>query len=176
MSRRSGSLSVSLADRVRSIFASRGLSLADVCRVSREIAPSERFRDIPHNFYSLLRSRRFSPSLYQLFALSAISGFRLVDWLAVFGFSLDDVPRFQAAFPTLRTVELDARIYDSRHAAPWFTELRIPDFAAPLTPLTSWLGLTTRRTVHPVQMHASSSYRFVKIGAQDSYAFPDLIP
>src|SRR6266850_4447826 len=97
-----------LPDRIRSILAARGLSLAEVSRSSRSLASGNRLHHIPHNFYSAFRNRLFSPSIYQVLALSILSGYRLVDWLTVFGFSLDVVPQFQASRPALRTVELDA--------------------------------------------------------------------
>lgn len=114
--------------------------------------------------------------MYQVSTLSRLTRYKLVDWLAVFGFSLDEVIRLQTLFPPARTVELDKRIYDSGHPAPWLEESCSPDFAARLAPLTSWLGLTTRRTFHPRCPRDSSSYRFVRIGTQDSFAFPDLLP
>src|ERR1700692_4551441 len=107
--------SSSLADRVRGILSTRGLSLADLSRASRD----NRLGHIPHSFYSSLRKRSFSPSLYQLHSLSALSGYRLVDWLALFGISLDDVSRFQVFFPSVRTVELDTRIYHPDALLPW---------------------------------------------------------
>ena len=41
---------------------------------------------VPHNLYYDLTNETFSPSLHQLFALSRVSGYRLNDWLRVFGF------------------------------------------------------------------------------------------
>jgi hypothetical protein len=93
-----------LAERIRSILALRGLSLADVSRALRSLVRGNRLFFVPHNFYSSLRKQSFSPRLQQLLALSTVSGYRLIDWLGVFGFSLDDVPRFQVSFPALRTV------------------------------------------------------------------------
>ncbi len=168
----------SFADRsftVRKILASRGLTFADVYRASRSPGQDSSVHAIPHNFHCALREPQFFPSLYQVLTLSKLTGYRLADWLAVFGFSLDEVARFQLLFPATRTVELDARIYDANYTVPWFRELRAPDFAAQLTPLTSWLGLTAPRTFHPVNA-AGPSDRFVKIGIEDAFAFPELLP
>jgi transcriptional regulator with XRE-family HTH domain len=172
----SGRPSGDLADRVRSIFAARGLSLADVSRASRLLVPGDRLGYIPHNFYSALRAGRFSPSLDQLRALSAVSGYRLVDWLAVFGFSLDDVPRFQAAFPALRTVELDARVYRSSALIRSFYDLKEIDLSSPLAPLSSWLAPGATRRLDSIFCKRPPKYRYVKIGSRDALAFPDLVP
>lgn len=161
---------------IRNILASRGLSFTDAYRASRRSDSKPPLFPLPHNFHSAVGRPQFFPSLYQLSTLSRLTRYRIVDWLAAFGFSLDEVPRFQTLFPVARTVELDASIYDSANIAAWFEELRAPDFAAPLTPLANWLGLTSRRVPYLSRASSSAAYRFVKIGTQDSFAFPDLLP
>jgi len=164
-----------LVNRVRSIFAARGLSLAGVARASRSLTPGNRLQHIPYNLYSLLRTRRFSPSLYQIEALSVLTGYRFADWLAVFGLAFEDVPRFQTALPVFRTVELDTQAGLSESLVPWFREHREPDFSAPILPLGDWLRLGTAascKTAYP----SPSAYRYAKIGSQDAFAFPGLLP
>ena len=168
--------SLAFTDRLRFLLARRGLSVAKVSRASRLLIPGGRIGRIPHNLYSSLRNRRFSPSLYQFLALSGISGYRLADWLAFFGLSLDDVPRFQVSLPALRTVELDARVYQHGAPIPWFYDLREPDFTAPLVPLSHWIAPSAPRRLDSLAYPGSKKYRYVKIGAQDNVAFPDLIP
>jgi hypothetical protein len=165
-----------LPDRIRSILATRGLSLADVSRSSRSLAFDNRLHHIPHNFYSAFRNRLFSPSIYQVLSLSIFSGYRLVDWLAVFGFSLDDASHFQISFPALRTVELDSRVYQAGALIAWFCDLQEPDFEAPLVPLSRWLTATTPRRFDSLSVERNSSYRYLKIGLQDAFAFPELLP
>jgi transcriptional regulator with XRE-family HTH domain len=162
-----------LAERIRSILALRGLSLADVSRASRSLARSNRLCFVPHNFYSSLRKQSFSPRLEQLLALSTVSGYRLIDWLAVFGFSLDDVPRFQISLPALRTVELDHNIYQPRTAVPWLYDLKEIDFSVPFIPLSQWLAVGPARRSDSL---SNATYRYVKIGSEDAFAFPDLLP
>src|SRR5262249_607547 len=87
--RKSGSV---LAESVRSVLSTRKLSVAKVSRASR--SAETRAAHIPHSFYSSLRKPSFSPSLYQLHFLSRLTGYRLADWLVLFGISLDEVSRF----------------------------------------------------------------------------------
>jgi transcriptional regulator with XRE-family HTH domain len=162
----------SLADRVRRILASRGLSLAGVSRASS----GNRLAHIPHSFYSSLRKRSFSPSLYQLHSLSTLSGYRLVDWLALFGISLDDVSRFQVFFPSLRTVELDTRIYRPDALVPWLYDLKEADLSTPVAPLSQWVALGSRRRLYSISPGAKKMYHYLKIGSHDALAFPDLLP
>jgi transcriptional regulator with XRE-family HTH domain len=175
MSRSHGPASADRAATIRKILALRGFSLADLARASSSGA-KQRGGRIPHNLYSSVRRRNFNPSLYQLERLSALTGYCLADWLAVFGFSLDNISRFQAQFPAVRTVELDARVYSPGRSFAWFPETRGPDLCAPLMPLSKWLELSLRPNVRFVPGRRASAYRFVKIGCEDAFAFPDLLP
>ena len=150
--------------------------MADAYQASRAPGLKTPLNPLPHNFHRALEGSQFYPSLYQLLTLSRLTRYRLVDWLAVFGFHLDEIIRLQTLFPPARTVELDSQAYEGTRGEPWFEELRPPDFSAPLTPLTRWLGLRSRRAFHPTGAHPASSHRFVRIGVQDSFAFPDLLP
>ena len=165
-----------LAERVRSILSARGMSLAQVSRASRALVPGGPLCQIPHNFYSSLRNRLFSPSLYQILALSTLSGYRLVDWLTVFGFSLDDVPRLQASLPALRTVELDSRVYQTSASIPWLYEFTLADLSVPLAPLSRLLTPVAPRRSDSLAHPAGGIHRYVKIGSQDAFAFPELLP
>jgi len=147
-----------------------------VSRSSQSLAVGNRLHHIPHNFYNALRNPRFSPSIYQVLALSTFSGYRLDDWLTVFGFSLDDVPRFQVFLPALRTVELDAKVYQAGSSIPWFSDLKEADLSAPLIPLSRWLASNTPRRFDSLSQVGSAKYRYLKIGSQDVFAFPELLP
>jgi transcriptional regulator with XRE-family HTH domain len=168
-------VSSELTHKIRKILAVRGLSLGQLSRASRSPASAQHLERIPHNLYSSLRTRQFRPNLYQVFALSVLSGYRFTDWLAAFGFSLDDVARLQVGFPVSRTVELDSSALQPRSLLPWFRENRLPEFSAPLTPLTYWLKLATP-AVCEVRTAQDSRHRYIKIGSEDCFAFPELVP
>ncbi len=63
-----------------------------MAKVSREAARSfsrlPRCR-IPRNFYHDLLTTTLSPDIFQVFSLSAISGYGLTDWLALFGCAVE---------------------------------------------------------------------------------------
>ena len=165
---------LSLADSVRRILSTCGLSLADVSRAS--FRSENRLAHIPHTFYSSLRKQSFSPSLYQLHSLSLLSGYRLVDWLALFGFSLDHISYFQVYFPSLRTVQIDSTVYRPEIVAPGLSDLKEADFGAPLTPLSQWIALSAVRRTQPPSRRAERAFRYLKIGSHDALAYPDLLP
>jgi hypothetical protein len=159
----------------RSILAARGLSLAEVSRQSRIRFPCSPLFRIPPNFYDALRRASFSPSLHQLYALSVLTAYRIADWMSVFGFSFDDAAGFQAAWPRYRTTELDPRVYDPSADVSWFEEKREP-LGIGLTPLSHWLFGKTTRPLASLVGKTDASFRYLKIGSRDAYAFPDLLP
>jgi hypothetical protein len=150
--------------------------LAEVSRSSRALALSNRLHHIPHNFYSALRNRLFSPSIYQVLAFSILSGYRLVDWLTVFGFSLNDVTQFQIALSAPRTVELDPVLYQGNSSISFFYDAKEPDLSTPLIPLSRWLVSSIPCRVDSLSRTARPVYRYLKIGSQDAFAFPELLP
>ena len=101
-----------LAERVKSILASKDLTLNQVSERSTALYGRSSPHYLPHNLYYDLRHGSFSPSLFQLFAFSRISGYRLVDWLRVFGFDVEAIPRLQIHLSSNRTVLLDSSLED----------------------------------------------------------------
>jgi len=154
----------------------RGLSLAEVSRQSRARFPRSRAFRVPENFYDALRHASFTPSLQQLYALSVVTGYRLADWLALFEISFDDASAFQASLPSKRTTELDPRLYDPEAGVAWYEESRMTTLGTTLTPLSHWLSGAVNRTIDSLATKAGSFFHYVKIGSQDAYAFPDLLP
>ena len=163
-------------DWVRSLLAAWGLSLAELSRQSRRRFPANRLFRIPPNFYDVLRRRSFTPSLHQVYALSVLTGCPVADWLSVFGFSFDDAARFQASLPQKRTVELDARVYDPMTEVAWFERDMAPSFGAEPAPLSDWISGTARRPLGSLRDRPTGSFRYLKIGSRDVYAFPELLP
>jgi hypothetical protein len=91
-------------------------------RTFRKLFPGQSLYHIPHNLYFDLRDGRFTPNVYQLIALSCVSGYSLIHWLSVFGFHLDDIPRLQLRLSFPQTMLLDSDVYD-RHALDLRREL-----------------------------------------------------
>ena len=176
MSRSSSTRSGTLSNTIRSILASRRLSLADVSRASRSRFPGNRLHHILHNFYSAISRGRFTPNVYQVVTLSVLSGYRFTDWLKLFGFSLDHVSRFQILFPALRTVELETRMYHPETEIAGVRDIDDPDFSPKLSPLSRWLTSAPARRSDALPASAINRFRYVKIGLQDDFAFPDLLP
>ncbi len=94
----------------------------------------------------------------------------------MFGLSFDDAARFQAACPRHHTAQLDAQVYNTRAYIPWFQESQRVRLGADLAPLSQWLSGNAIRRLDSLAKPPVASYRYLKIGSRDVYAFPDLLP
>jgi len=62
------------------------------------------------------------PDINQLAALAKLTGYRLVDWLTLFGYHVDDILRLQLELHTEHTILLPGTIYDSLVLTPWIRQ------------------------------------------------------
>lgn len=166
----------SIASRTRTILGSRGLSLSDVARASRTLFYDDFRFHVPANLYHALDHRRFSPSIHQLFVLSRLSGFRLVDWLAVFGVVLDDIPRLQGSLSSRYTTLIDENVYDDQSWVLSFQRVAPNPAPGSIRPLQEWLRIGPPRRSVEVKASPTSKFVYAKIGCYDAYAFPELLP
>lgn len=165
---------VEIAERVQSILETRNLTLYQVSQKSAAAYGAGSSYVLPHNFYYDLRLKRFSPNLYQVFALSKFSDYRLVDWLHVLGFDLEEIPRLQLLLPSNRTVRLDVSVADPNAWIPWFRNR--PDGAASVAPLSQLVEAGPPIRQGSLLEADRWHFLYAKIGLQDVLAFPDLLP
>ena len=164
-----------LAERVKSILASRNLTLYQVSERSAALFGRSSPHYLPHNLYYDLREGALSPSLFQLFAFSRISGYRLTDWLRVFGFAVEVIPRLQGELPSMRTTLLDSSTDDPEAFIPWLRNLGTGPSPAGVVPLSQVLGWTGSRRLTSLAL-GKESFLYAKIGHEDALAFPELLP
>jgi transcriptional regulator with XRE-family HTH domain len=167
---------IAVAERIRSILSTRNLTLYKASAFTRADHPGQSSYHIPRNLYFHLRSLAWSPTIQQLLALAQLSGYRLVDWLAVFGFRLDDVSRLQLCLRQPRTVRLDSTVYAVDERIPWFRDRSTSLAAPPIAPLSQLLERAGSQPMGTLTTKGPSRYLYAKIGQQDAYAFPDLAP
>jgi len=165
-----------VVERVRAILASKDLSLYQVSQRTRSVYGRSSPYFLPHNLYYDIGHGTFSPSLHQLFALSKISGCRLNDWLRVFGFNVEDIVRLQVLLSPKRTMLLDSSLDDSENWIPWFRNKSGSPTAPPIAPIGQLLDFGPPRRLHSVQQPKATDFLYAKIGLQDAFAFPDLLP
>lgn len=164
-----------IAERVKSILDTRKINLHWVSQRSETIFGHGSARLLPHNLYYELE-RGFSPSLYQIYSLSKSSDYRMNDWLHIFGFDLEDIPRLQVLLPTKRTILLDSTVTDVNAWVPWFRNRRGTTADAPVVPLTKLLQAGPAVRQASLLELGKQQALYVKIGREDDFSFPDLLP
>jgi hypothetical protein len=164
-----------LVEKIQAILREKGLTLYRVSQESAKLYGRSSPHFLPHNLYYDLRNGTFSPSLHQIWALGRISGYRVADWLRVFGFDLENICRQQVRLPSPRTFVLDTSQMDPSEWVPWFRiqneERGIPRIA----PLTSMLKRVPPRRVGSIAS-GDQHFLYARIGSEDAFAFPELIP
>jgi transcriptional regulator with XRE-family HTH domain len=160
---------------VREMFRAKGFTLYRIAWLARARYPNAPAFQIRRNFYFQLRSG-LSPTFQQVLALAELTGLRLWDWLAVFGFSPDEIPRIQAVLRRPRTSLIDKDLVDVQGLIP-ILRYRRPGAALPAAaPLSQ---LLEQKGVHPagaLLARARGDFLYAKIGTEDVLAFPGLRP
>jgi hypothetical protein len=164
-----------VTERVKAILDSRNLTLHHVSQRSAVIfgRPSRYY--LPHNLYYDLRGGIFSPSVFQLFALSQISNYRLFDWLRVFGFEVEAISRLQIQLPSARTILLDSSLDDPNSPVPWLHDSHGSSLLPSVAPLSQILEWTQLQRLDTFANLKDKGFLYAKIGYRDALAFPELL-
>ncbi len=165
-----------LADRIRGILATKNLTLYGVAALTRLQHSHAPPYHLPPNFYFQLSSAGWTPTIHQLSALSQLSNYRIANWLQLFGFRLDDIPRLQASLLRPRTALLDGMVYDAHATIPWFRDRLLRGAVPPVAPLSQLLESAGTRQLCSLVGEGIARFLYVKVGQQDALAFPDLVP
>ena len=99
----------------------------------------------------------------------------MADWLRVFGFDLEDITRLQILLPSKRTFVLETSLTDPNE---WIPRLRNRPLGEPIpsiAPLARLLELGPRRRIASVSQR-DRHFLYAKVGGEDAFAFPDLVP
>jgi transcriptional regulator with XRE-family HTH domain len=168
--------SAALAEKVQVILDSKQLTLYRVSQESAGRYGRSAPYFLPHNLYYDLRAGSFRPSIHQILALSRISGYRVTDWLRVFGFNLDDITRLQILLPSKRTIVLDTSLTDPAEWVSWFEARSDRISIPPIAPLAILLKNAPSRRIGSLADRSDQRFLYVKIGREDAFAFPELAP
>ena len=164
------------AERVRQVLSTRGLTFYRASQLSVEMFGRSSAFYLPRNLYHHLAASKATLSIYQLFALSRITGYRLSNWLAVFGIELDVISQLTVLIPRRRTVILDSYLYDSDAWVPWFVNRPGSATLDAITPLGQFLSRTRPERVKGLLSRSKTHFLYAKVGQGDLLAFPDVGP
>jgi hypothetical protein len=165
-----------LANRVKSILATKRLTLHQASQISATLFGRGSPYYLPHNLYYDLSHGHFGPSLFQLVAFSRISDYRLRDWLRVFGFDIEGIPRLQIQLRSKRTALLESSLDDSNLSVPWFQSLHTGALPTDIVPLAHLLEWTEPRRLASLSAFHDGGFLYTQIGSEDALAFPELLP
>jgi hypothetical protein len=164
------------AERVRQILSTRGLTFYRASQLSAEMFGRSSTFYLPRNLYHRLAASAVAPGIYQLFALSRVTNYRLSEWLGVFGFDLDVIPQLQALVARRRTVVLDPSVYDRDAWVAWFTDRPGAAVAAVIAPLGQLVARATPKRARELLARGTTDFLYAKVGHEDLLAFPDVSP
>ncbi|HWR15467.1 MAG TPA: hypothetical protein VN577_11610 [Terriglobales bacterium] len=163
-----------LVERIKSVLARKGLTLHLVSKQSAVLFGRSSPYYLPHNMYYELRQGRFGPSLFQLFALSQISRYRLSGWLRLFGCDVAAIPHLQIQLSTQHTILLDSAVDDPNVYIPWFRNLPPHAQIGSVVPLSQVLGWGKARPLGSLTKPTGRHFLYARIGELDAIVFPDL--
>jgi hypothetical protein len=151
-------------ESVRSILCQDGHTVTQLSAATRRHYGSRSPYFIPASFLYQLR-RGVTPHVCQIVALSETTGYRFVDWLRMFGFDLQQIPRLQMQLHPLRTTLVTP----------------MEDGFDPFLPRPSLaLGFARSGSSAPGfglrELSARRRYLFAQIGSSDAVVCPGLLP
>jgi hypothetical protein len=165
-----------LAERVKSILATKRLTLHQASQTSETLFGRGSPYYLPHNLYYDLSHGQLSPSLFQLVAFSRISNYHLRDWLRLFGFDIEAIPRLQIQFRSKRTALLESTVDDPNSHFRWFRSPHTGALPTDIVPLVHLLELTEPRRLASLSVLDDGRPLYAQIGSEDALAFPELLP
>ena len=164
------------AERIRQILSTRGLTFYRASQLSAQMFGRSSPFYVPPNLYHRLAATAVAPGIYQLFALSRVTNYRLSEWLGVCGFDLDVIPQLQALVARRRTVVLDSSVYDRDAWVAWFTDRPGLEPAAVIAPLGKLVARARPKRARELLARGKTDFLYAKVGHEDLLAFPDVAP
>jgi hypothetical protein len=149
-------------ESVRNILSQDGRTITQLSAATRRRYGSRSPYFIPATFFYQLRTG-VTPHVCQIAALSESTGYRFADWLRMFGFDLQQIPRLQMRLHPERTVLVTPM------------EDGFDPFQRP--PSLDYQGFWSSFAGSPqAERSRRGRFLFVKIGSGDAMACPELVP
>ncbi len=150
------------AESLRNILGRDGHTITQISAATRRRYGSQSPYFIPPSFLHRLRSG-VTPHVCQIVALSESTGYRFVDWLRMFGFDLQQIPRLQVRLHPQRTTLV--------------TPLEDCFEPFPPQPISGYeMGARPTPWAWPEGRRSQRRYWFVKVGSSDAAGCPRLLP
>ena len=115
------------------------------------------------------------PDIHQLAALSKLTGYRLVDWLTLFGYHVNDILRLQLELHTEHTVVLPSTIYDSLFLTPWIRQFDAEADLERTQALVSLIDGMGHAPLGVLDQLNRQRFLYARIGRRDDMMRPRLV-
>lgn len=126
-------------------------------------------------FYAEIESGQ-TPDIHQLAALARLTGYRLVDWLALFGYHVDDILRLQLQLHTEHTVLLPGTIYNSLVLTPWIRRFDARADFERTQSLVTVIDAISQLPLGALDQLNRRRFLYARVGRRDDMLRPRLVP
>ncbi len=165
-----------MVQRLRTFLRDNGTTLYQVSQATERTPFGKSTRwHIRDAFYAELEGGQ-TPDIYQVAAMARITGYRLVDWLALFGYPVDAIPRLQLSVHHDRTVILPSTVYDPLVQVPWVRKLDTSISLDRMEPLGRFVDAVGYETIGALETLNQRHYLYARVGATDDMLRSRLAP
>ncbi|MEN3325668.1 MAG: hypothetical protein V7638_475 [Acidobacteriota bacterium] len=115
-----------------------------------------------------------TPDIHQLAALARITGYRLVDWLALFGYHVHNILRLQLELHAEHTIVLPSTIYDSLVLMPWIRQFDARVDLERTQSLVNAIDAITHAPLGALDQLNRRRFLYARVGRRDDMLRPRL--
>lgn len=166
----------SVSQRLRRFLRSLDMTVYQISRVTERPPFGKGTRAyIRDAFYAELECGQ-TPDIHQIAALARITGYRFVDWLALFGYRVDDVLRLQLELHPECTLLLPSTIYDPLALVPWIRRLDRSVDLERTYPLAAAIDALGYAPVAALGRWDPQRFLYARVGRRDDMMRPRFAP
>ena len=166
----------SISRRLKAFLHSLGMTVYQISQLTSRPPFGKGTRAyIRDAFYAEIESGQ-TPDIHQLAALARLTGYSLVDWLAMFGYHVDDILRLQLQLHTEHTIVLPSTIYDPLVLTPWIRRFDAPVDLDRTQALVSVIEAMRHAPLGTLDQFNRRRFLYARVGRRDDMMRPRLVP
>lgn len=166
----------SISRRLKAFLRSLGMTVYQISKMTSRPPFGKGTRAyIRDAFYAEIESGQ-TPDIHQLAALARLTGYRLVDWFALFGYHVDDILRLQLQLHTEHTVLLPTTIYDSLVETSWIHRFDPHADFERTQSLVTVMDAIRNAPLGALDQLNCRRFLYARVGRRDDMLRPRLVP
>jgi hypothetical protein len=158
------------------ILAGKGFTRYSIAKKTKELYGESSPYCIDSTFANDVFVRLASPHICQIVALSRLTRYSVVSWLEFVDLPPEMISRWQVRLHRDQTTLLPSVTYDKHSLIPFLGTRINPsdlDWTVPFSRIAKYTDALSIGSVEPLNRKA---FLYARIGKQDTFAFPDLVP